>query len=75
MSKYWQLLIAPLVALTASSSLAQTAPLERLMEYIEIDTVNPPGNEIRGAEYYAEIFDAAGIDYEIAESAPGRGNI
>jgi acetylornithine deacetylase/succinyl-diaminopimelate desuccinylase-like protein len=45
------------------------------MEYIEIDTINPPGNEIRGARFFAEIFDAVGIDYEIAESAPGRGNI
>jgi len=54
---------------------AQTAALERLMEYIEIDTINPPGNEIRGARFFAEIFDAADIAYEIAESAPGRGNI
>ena len=54
---------------------AQTVALERLMEYIEIDTINPPGNEIRGARFFAEIFDAADIAYEIAESAPGRGNI
>jgi acetylornithine deacetylase/succinyl-diaminopimelate desuccinylase-like protein len=59
----------------AGPSSAQSVELERLMEYIEIDTINPPGNEIRGARYFAEIFDAAGIDYEIAESAPGRGNI
>ena len=46
-----------------------------LQEYIRIDTVNPPGNEIEGARFFARIFDAEGIDYEIAESAPGRGNI
>ena len=46
-----------------------------LQEYIRVNTVNPPGNEIRGAEFFAKIFDAEGIDYEIAESAPGRGNI
>jgi acetylornithine deacetylase/succinyl-diaminopimelate desuccinylase-like protein len=46
-----------------------------LQEYIRINTVNPPGNEIAGAEFFARIFDAEGIAYEIAESAPGRGNI
>jgi acetylornithine deacetylase/succinyl-diaminopimelate desuccinylase-like protein len=75
MSQYRQLFLVPLVAAIASPTLAQTEPLERLMDYIEIDTINPPGNEIRGAEFFAEIFDDAGIDYEIAESAPGRGNI
>ena len=46
-----------------------------LQDYIRINTTNPPGNEIRGARFFAEIFDAEGITYEIAESAPGRGNI
>ncbi|NNF12304.1 MAG: M20/M25/M40 family metallo-hydrolase [Gemmatimonadetes bacterium] len=46
-----------------------------LQEYIRINTINPPGNETRGAEFFAEIFEAEGIEYEMAESAPGRGNI
>jgi acetylornithine deacetylase/succinyl-diaminopimelate desuccinylase-like protein len=46
-----------------------------LQEYIRLDTQNPPGNEILGARFFAKIFDAEGIPYEIAESAPGRGNI
>ena len=46
-----------------------------LQEYIGINTVNPPGNEIAGAEFFAGIFEAEGIEYEMAESAPGRGNI
>lgn len=46
-----------------------------LQEYIRINTVNPPGNETAGAEFFAEIFEAEGIEYEMAESAPGRGNI
>ena len=46
-----------------------------LQEFIQIDTINPPGNEYRAVEFYARIFEAAGIDYETAESAPGRGNI
>lgn len=46
-----------------------------LQEFIRIDTVNPPGNEYRAVDFYADIFRAEGIDYETAESAPGRGNI
>lgn len=46
-----------------------------LQEYVRVDTINPPGNETRGVAYLAKILDAAGIEYETAESAPGRGNI
>ena len=46
-----------------------------LQELIRTDTVNPPGNETRAVEYFSAIFDAEGIAYETAESAPGRGNI
>ena len=46
-----------------------------LQEFIQIDTINPPGNESRAVDFYAAIFDAEGIEYETAESAPGRGNI
>ncbi|MGB1658586.1 MAG: M20/M25/M40 family metallo-hydrolase, partial [Longimicrobiales bacterium] len=46
-----------------------------LQEYLRINTVNPPGNETAGAEFFARIFEAEGIEYEMAESAPGRGNI
>ncbi|MDP1930183.1 MAG: M20/M25/M40 family metallo-hydrolase [Gammaproteobacteria bacterium] len=46
-----------------------------LQEYIRVDTVNPPGNEYRAVEFFARIFEAEGIAYETAESAPGRGNI
>ena len=46
-----------------------------LQDFIRIDTFNPPGNEIRAVEFYAAIFDREGIEYQWAESAPGRGNI
>lgn len=61
-------------AANAVDKFAQEAP-ERLLEYLGIDTVNPPGNEIRGAEYFARHLKAAGIKYHMEESAPGRGNI
>jgi acetylornithine deacetylase/succinyl-diaminopimelate desuccinylase-like protein len=49
--------------------------IEYLQQYLRINTINPPGNESRGVEFFARIFDAEGISYESAESAPGRGNI
>lgn len=53
----------------------QDEAVEWLQEYIQINTINPPGNETAGAEFFARIFEAEGIEYEMAESAPGRGNI
>ena len=67
-------LLTPLCASAASSDFAEAAP-ERLAAYLQIDTINPPGNETRGVAFLAEVLDAAGIDYETAESAPGRGNL
>ena len=53
----------------------QDEAVQWLQEYIRINTVNPPGNETAAAEFFARIFEAEGIEYEMAESAPGRGNI
>ena len=47
----------------------------RLQEYLRLDTTNPPGDETRGVEFFARILDEAGIEYQTAEPAPGRGNI
>ena len=49
--------------------------VQRLSEYLQIDTINPPGNESRGVAFLAALLDEAGIRYETGESAPGRGNI
>ncbi|XOV83887.1 MAG: M20/M25/M40 family metallo-hydrolase [bacterium] len=49
--------------------------VERLSQYLQIDTVNPPGNESRGVAFLQAIFEQAGIHFETVESAPGRGNI
>lgn len=68
-------LCPPALTRTADSDdlVAQTP--QRLAEYLKIDTVNPPGNESRGVAFFAKYLDAAGISYESAESAPGRGNL
>ena len=43
-----------------------------LGRYIQIDTTNPPG---KAARFFKELFDREGIEAQIIESAPGRGNI
>ena len=59
---------------SASQSIEDEA-VAWLQEFVRIDTVNPPGNEYRAVEFYSRIFEAEGIAFETAESAPGRGNI
>jgi len=49
--------------------------VKRLSDYLQIDTINPPGNESRGVKYLGSLLDKAGIPYETVESAPGRGNL
>ena len=49
--------------------------VERLSRYLQLDTINPPGNETRGVEFLSKILKKAGIAHETAESAPGRGNL
>ena len=46
-----------------------------LQDYLRIDTINPPGNEVAGAAFLAGILEAEGIPVVTAESAPGRGNV
>ncbi|MEW6377623.1 MAG: M20/M25/M40 family metallo-hydrolase [Thermodesulfobacteriota bacterium] len=48
--------------------------IEHLQEYIQIQTVNPPGNEIEGARFFKKIFDAKSIPCQVFEPSPGRGN-
>jgi acetylornithine deacetylase/succinyl-diaminopimelate desuccinylase-like protein len=55
--------------------LVEDEAVSLLARYIQIDTTNPPGNEIKAAQFFKEIFDREGIEARIIESAPGRGNI
>lgn len=48
-----------------------TAHLQRLIQF---NTVNPPGNESLVASYLKEVVEREGIDAQVLESAPGRGN-
>ena len=68
------LLSLTLVGTVRAQSLEDEA-VAWLQEFIQVDTINPPGNEYRAVDFYQAIFDAEGIEYETVESAPGRGNI
>jgi acetylornithine deacetylase/succinyl-diaminopimelate desuccinylase-like protein len=52
-----------------------TPEIELLRQYIRIDTTNPPGNEVAGARFLADLIEKGGVHAEVIESAPGRGNI
>src|ERR671922_2798128 len=49
--------------------------VELLCAYLAIDTTNPPGNEIAGARFLADVLARAGIESQTVESAPGRANL
>ena len=46
-----------------------------LRDLIQINTTNPPGNEIQAANYIAQSLAKDGFTSEIFESAPGRGSV
>jgi len=49
--------------------------LDLFKEYLQLDTSNPPGNEMKAADFFKKLCDKEGIDCKLYEPAPGRGNI
>jgi len=43
-----------------------------MQQYLRVDTTNPPGNEMRGVEFFKKILDDEGIENRVFEIAPGR---
>jgi acetylornithine deacetylase/succinyl-diaminopimelate desuccinylase-like protein len=54
---------------------AKAEATKMLQELVRIDTSNPPGNEIKAAEYIKGVLVKEGIACEIVESAPGRASL
>src|SRR5580692_11862097 len=44
-------------------------------EYLRIDTTNPPGNEVRAADFFKKIFDQEQIENRVFNYAPGRADV
>ena len=49
--------------------------VDLLRRYLQVDTTNPPGNELKAAAFYKEVLDREGIPAEVDEFAPGRANL
>ncbi|HEX6291640.1 MAG TPA: M20/M25/M40 family metallo-hydrolase [Herpetosiphonaceae bacterium] len=49
--------------------------IDHLRALLRLDTRNPPGNEIRAAEYIRDALDREGIPYEIVGPSPDRATI
>jgi len=47
--------------------------IRRLQDLLRLDTRNPPGNEVRAAEYLRAVFEAEGIPGEIVGPSGDRG--
>ena len=46
--------------------------LERFVQYLQIDTTNPPGNEAPAARWLGSLLEAEGIETEYIEIQPNR---
>jgi acetylornithine deacetylase/succinyl-diaminopimelate desuccinylase-like protein len=49
--------------------------VDLLRRYLQVDTTNPPGNEMKAALFYKEVLEREGIPVEVDEFAPGRANL
>ncbi len=74
-SPYLVVLTIFVLSSTASAQSIEDEALDWLQAYIQVDTMNPPGNETRAVEFIGNILEAEGIPFKTAESAPGRGNL
>src|SRR4030095_7881847 len=53
----------------------QDMAVKLMQQYLQVNTSNPPGNEIAAAKFLKAVFDEHGIPSEIFEYKPGRANI
>ena len=75
-----KIIFTVLIAWLFTSSLLSNESMEDeavklLQNYLRVDTISPPGNESRAVDFFAKILEKEGIEYDSAESAPGRGNL
>jgi len=68
------LLAAPVVRAEEPASWDDMA-VRLLRQYLQIDTTNPPGSELKAALFYKAILEREGIPVVVDEFAPGRANL
>jgi acetylornithine deacetylase/succinyl-diaminopimelate desuccinylase-like protein len=58
-----------------SASVYEDMAVDLLRRYLQIDTTNPPGSELKAALFFKEVLEREGIPVEVDEFAPGRANL
>ncbi len=53
----------------------QTEAHTLLLDYLKLDTTNPPGNEIKAANFFAALCQREGIEHQVFEPFPGRATL
>ncbi len=76
---------APSQASTAAADCPRAMSIEQaaiqaeavclVRQYVQIDTTNPPGNELAAARFLAAFLQREGIEATLFEAAPGRANL
>jgi acetylornithine deacetylase/succinyl-diaminopimelate desuccinylase-like protein len=69
------LLAGPLSAQQPDFDAAHAEALQLLGDLVRIDTSSPPGNETDAARYIQGVLAREGIESQIYEREPGRGNL
>lgn len=62
-------------AMSLSAAEIEAEAVCLLRQYVQIDTTNPPGNELASARFLAALLAREGITATLYESAPGRANL
>lgn len=62
-------------ALSLEQAAIQAEATCLIRHYVQIDTTNPPGNELATAQFLAAFLQQEGIATKIFEAAPGRANL
>lgn len=62
-------------AMSLDASAIEAEAVCLLRQYVQIDTTNPPGNELATARFLQSFLSREGIAAQLFESAPGRANL
>ncbi len=62
-------------AMTLAPAAIEAEAVCLLRHYVQIDTTNPPGNELAAARFLAAFLAGEGIEASVFEVAPGRANL
>ena len=65
----------PYIRLEPDWSLVTAEAVRLLSEYLRLDTVNPPGNEVTATDWLGRILAAEGIPYQLYARDPARPNL